>query len=73
MNEFQVALLESHNRRREEHGVPPLQWDEDIAQQSQVWADKMADEEDLHHATEEERNWLGENLANNLRINISIF
>ena len=65
MNDFQRQLLEEHNKRRAEHGVPPLIWDEDIARQTQRWTDKMAKEGKLQHSSSDERHSMGENIANN--------
>ena len=65
MNDFQRQLLEEHNKRRAEHGVPPLIWDQDIARQTQRWTDKMAKTGTLKHSSSDERHSMGENIANN--------
>ena len=65
LNDFQKQLLQEHNKRRLEHGVPPLIWDQDIARQTQQWTDKMAKEGKLQHSSSDERHSLGENIANN--------
>ena len=38
-NDFEQAMLELHNQARKNHGVPPLQWDQTLADQSKKWAD----------------------------------
>ena len=65
INDFQKQLLEEHNKRRRQHGAPPLQWDQDIANETQRWADKMAKEGKLQHSSADKRHHLGENIANN--------
>ena len=65
LDEFQRQLLESHNKRRHEHGVSPLEWDSMLAAEAQAWADKLAREENLYHSSVDVRHYLGENLANN--------
>ena len=70
MNDFQKQLLEEHNKRRQQHGIPPLQWDHDIARQTQQWANKMAKEGKLKHSQADQRHSLGENIANNSSKNL---
>ena len=65
MNDFQKQMLQEHNKRRLEHGVPPLIWDQDIANKVQRWTNKMAKEGKLKHSTAKERGSQGENIANN--------
>ncbi|XP_066912931.1 uncharacterized protein [Clytia hemisphaerica] len=67
LDDFQRQLLESHNKRRHEHGVSPLEWDNTLAAEAQAWADKLAREENLYHSSVDVRHNLGENLANNNR------
>lgn len=63
MDQFQKDLLDAHNEHRRDVGDPELQWSDDLAKEAQEWADRMASEEYLHHATAEERLKHGENLA----------
>lgn len=67
LDDFQRQLLDSHNKRREEHGVEPLEWDNALAVEAQAWANKLAKEENLYHSSVDVRHYLGENLANNNR------
>lgn len=32
-------MLDKHNERRAKHRAPPLQWDDDLAESAQIWAD----------------------------------
>lgn len=38
---FQDRLLQSHNRERAAIGVPPLAWDDGLAADAAVWADRL--------------------------------
>lgn len=35
-------MLRIHNELRDNHGSPPLQWSEELADLAQNWADKLA-------------------------------
>ncbi len=39
---FRKALLDAHNRWREDVGVSPLSWSEEAARQAQSWAERLA-------------------------------
>ncbi|KAE9447854.1 hypothetical protein C3L33_20237, partial [Rhododendron williamsianum] len=41
--------LDAHNNIRRKKGVPPLQWDEKLAQYAQRWADQGVNECNPHH------------------------
>ncbi|KAI8556494.1 hypothetical protein RHMOL_Rhmol05G0257300 [Rhododendron molle] len=41
--------LDAHNNIRRKKGVPPLQWDEKLAQYAQHWADQSVNECNPHH------------------------
>ena len=59
---FALSLLAQHNFARDEAGVPRLRWSERLAQEAQGWADRLAGEGDLRHASEDETRGAGENL-----------
>jgi uncharacterized protein YkwD len=60
---FQEQALKMHNNYRRLHQVPDLRWNNDLARQAQAWAEKIARQNTLNHATSKERNGDGENLA----------
>jgi hypothetical protein len=41
-DDFYEQFLLAHNELRENHGSPPLQWSEELAELAQQWADKLA-------------------------------
>jgi len=41
--QFQRDCLESHNKIRREYGAAPLTWSQDLADQAQHWAEKLAE------------------------------
>ena len=55
-------LLAEHNRERDRTGVPRLAWNDRLAGQAQAWAQKLAAEGTLRHASEAESGGAGENL-----------
>lgn len=60
---FAKQALDSHNKFRSMHGVPPLKWADDLAREAQVWAEKLARARTLQHSSKSERNEAGENIA----------
>ena len=52
-----------HNQFRSLHGVPPMTWADDLANEAQSWAEKMAQARTLQHASKSERKEAGENIA----------
>lgn len=61
-NGFARQLLSLHNRARDEAGVPRLAWSNKLAQEAQGWAQLLAREGRMRHASHEEANDAGENL-----------
>jgi len=61
-NRFASELLEAHNHARSQDGAPPLVWNPDLAQQAHRWAQVLASEGGMRHATQDERQGAGENL-----------
>ena len=59
---FAHTLLSEHNRARDEAGVPPLEWSRELARDAQNWANRLASEGQLRHATRRETSGAGENL-----------
>ena len=60
---FAKQALDAHNKYRAKHQVPPLKWSEEIAKDAQAWAEKLARERRLQHASQSERKGTGENIA----------
>lgn len=60
---FQENALRVHNQYRRLHQVPDLRWSSELARDAQAWAEKIARQNTLRHATSQERNGNGENLA----------
>lgn len=60
---FAKQALDTHNKFRSMHGVPPLKWADDLAKEAQAWAEKLARARTLQHSSKGERNNAGENLA----------
>ncbi len=60
---FQEEGLKLHNNYRRLHQVSDLRWSNELASDAQAWAEKIARENTLRHATSEERKRNGENLA----------
>ncbi len=56
---FQQQMLDAHNTHRTNHGVPPLELDDELNQSAQAYAEKLADMNKLVHSGTK---GLGENL-----------
>ncbi len=56
------ALLNLHNEERERMGVPALRWNAALASDAQLWAEHLAQQGRMEHATREQRRNAGENL-----------
>ena len=61
-NRFAGQLLADQNAERARKGVAPLAWSDDLAQQAQSWADRLAHENRMYHSDRETRHGAGENL-----------
>lgn len=61
-NRFAAELLDTHNAERESFGAPPLQWNPKLAREAQEWAQRLASEGRMRHASNDERGGAGENL-----------
>lgn len=59
---FAQQLLAEHNRARDEAGVPRLKWSDELARKAQAWAERLASEGQLRHASRSETRGAGENL-----------
>lgn len=55
-------LLAEHNRERDRAGVPRLVWSERLAEEARAWAQRLASDGGLRHASESESRGAGENL-----------
>ena len=49
LDPFSQDCLDAHNNYRARHGVPPLMWSHDLAEEAQSWADKLAATDSLKH------------------------
>jgi len=61
-NRFATELLDTHNQERARFGAKPLRWSPKLASQAQQWAQLLASEGRMRHASNDERNGAGENL-----------
>jgi len=61
-NRFAAELLDTHNAERESFGALPLQWSPKLAREAQEWAQRLAHEGRMRHASNDERGGAGENL-----------
>lgn len=61
-NRFAAELLDAHNQARAEFGTPDLEWDDGLAKQARQWAEVLAAEGRMRHASQSERVGAGENL-----------
>ena len=61
-NQFAWKLLVLHNAERERVGVSDLTWSSHLAKDAKEWADRLADEGRMRHASRQERKGAGENL-----------
>src|SRR6478736_6148289 len=59
---FSQRVLTEHNRERDRAGVPRLAWSRALARDAQAWAQKLAGEGWLRHASHAENGGAGENL-----------
>ncbi|MWV28002.1 SCP-like extracellular [Erythrobacter sp. GH3-10] len=57
-----MDLLEEHNRARAQVGVPRLQWSIRLAREANEWAQHLAQQGRMIHATRDQRAGSGENL-----------
>jgi len=62
LNTYAQALLNEHNRARDEAGVPRLRWSSKLASEAQGWAEQLAREGWLRHSGQGESGGAGENL-----------
>lgn len=62
VNRFAQVLLTEHNRARDAVGVSRLTWSNKLAGEAQVWAEKLAREGRMRHASKQESGGAGENL-----------
>ena len=60
---FKEQALKMHNQYRRLHQVSDVRWNDELARQAQAWAEKIARQNTLRHASQQERNGDGENLA----------
>ena len=60
---FQEEALSVHNHYRRKHRVPDLRWNNELSRGAQAWAEKIARQNSLQHATPQQRNEDGENLV----------
>ncbi len=61
-NRFAAELLDTHNEERVRFGAQRLRWSPQLARQAQQWAQVLAREGRMRHASNDERNGAGENL-----------
>ncbi|RGP40553.1 hypothetical protein BPTFM16_00838 [Altererythrobacter insulae] len=61
-NRFAAELLVTHNAERAEFGAPALSWSPKLARDAQAWAQRLANEGRMRHASNDERSGAGENL-----------
>ena len=61
-NRFASELLEAHNQARDIDGAPPLTWNHELAVEARTWAQLLANEGRMRHASIDERRGAGENL-----------
>ena len=59
---FAQRLLAAHNDERARVGVPPLQWDSQLAAEAGQWAEELARRQAMTHAEPSARRGAGENL-----------
>lgn len=65
---FDSRLLASHNRERIAMGLAPMEWDQRLASDAQVWADKLASSGEFYHSPDQPGKPLeGENLWSGTR------
>lgn len=59
---FRKEALESHNIERKVFGSAPLQWSAKLEAEALTWAEVLANEGQMRHASNDERKGAGENL-----------
>ena len=57
-----MDALDAHNQERIAFGVEPLTWSAQLEAEAQVWAEILASEGRMRHASNDERRGAGENL-----------
>jgi len=62
VNPFAQRLLDAHNRERSQKNVPPLKWSPKLAREAQQWAQYLAGQGRMIHASRDQRAHAGENL-----------
>ncbi len=61
-NRFAAELLDAHNAERVEFGASKLKWSQRLAKDAQGWAERLAREGSMRHASIDQRRGAGENL-----------
>ncbi len=61
-NRFSAELLIAHNQERARFGAPGLRWSPKLASEAHDWAEVLAREGQMRHASVTERKGAGENL-----------
>jgi uncharacterized protein YkwD len=61
-NAFALQLLADHNAERVRKGAPQLTWSDQLAQEAQSWADRLAHDDRMYHSDRQVRRGAGENL-----------
>ncbi len=61
-NRFSTELLSAHNLERARFGAPGLRWSPKLAREAREWAEVLASEGQMRHASAAERKGAGENL-----------
>lgn len=51
-----------HNHFRSKHGAPPLEWDPELSERAQAWADYLVESGKLEHASHDTRPGEGESI-----------
>ena len=51
-NRFAAELLDAHNNARAEFGAPRMEWDDGLARQARKWAEVLAREGQMRHASQ---------------------
>ena len=62
---FVQDALDSHNKYRKKHGVPPLKINSDLCKISQQWAEKIASTENFEHSS---CKWGSKNIGENIAL-----
>lgn len=56
-------MVRAHNELRFHHNVPSLKWSPALSKDAQAWAEKLSRNDELRHASREERKFKGENIC----------